>query len=524
MKENKFTKKFENHKEEFKNYIKTNSIPTYAKDVKFKNGNSMWRFYSRNKNELLKDETIKAIVETQMKEKKEKFTTVENKIKNLEKTYLENLTTIPKEFDKLTEVEKLIFYRECFLIKDTNKNNYKILNIVINNEQLNLFKDLYYNCYATYLEKAKAKGKDIFKENITENEKEQLEYLSTFCIKAEWKQNKIEEIAKRFNKTTKEIKEKVTKYNYLKLYSKIISNSITTTDPTKFQLHILNATTPEEISNIKRINQIKDYQNYKKGNKSSWKNIKNIKGLPEDEIVKMIYNIQTKSNIYIKETEKKKAIKIENIKKEKNENKLKSINEKGQKLLKAIKENEFYTITELYKKSDIPENTIDNTMNNLKELNNPLYIEIKELLNEKMNGKIKPNKEILEVLNTIKSFIKNEKEFTIIDYQKITNLNVMELKKMYNRLDLSNEDKKVLSTFLSPITKSSKLPIKQILSMTISMKDKNNNTIPVSPEEIKEIINYMEENEIPIVTQAYNTILKMYINKEIDISKKNRKI
>ena len=39
----------------------------------------------------------------------------------------------------------------------------------------------------------------------------------------------------------------------------------------------------------------------------------------------MIYNIQTKSNIYIKETEKKKAIKIENIKKEKNENKLKSI-------------------------------------------------------------------------------------------------------------------------------------------------------------------------------------------------------
>ena len=40
----------------------------------------------------------------------------------------------------------------------------------------------------------------------------------------------------------------------------------------------------------------------------------------------------------------------------------------------------------------------------------------------------------------------------------------------------------------------------------------------------KEIINYMEENEIPIVTQAYNTILKMYINKEIDISKKNRKI
>ena len=198
--------------------------------------------------------------------------------------------------------------------------------------------------------------------------------------------------------------------------------------------------------------------------------------------------------------------------------------DKNQKLLKAIKENEFYTITELYKKSDIPENTIDNTMNNLKELNNPLYIEIKELLNEKMNGKIKPNKEILEVLNTIKSFIKNEKEFTIIDYQKITNLNVMELKKMYNRLDLSNEDKKVLSTFLSPITKSSKLPIKQILSMTISMKDKNNNSIPVSPEEIKEIINYMEENEIPIVTQAYNTILKMYINKEIDISKKNRKI
>ncbi|MGN0992740.1 MAG: hypothetical protein ACI4PE_02250 [Bacilli bacterium] len=526
MKENKLKKNFENHKEEFKNYIKTNYLPTYANDTKFKNGSSMWSFYTRNKNELLKDETIKAIVETQIKEKKEKFTTAENKIKNLEKTFLKELKTIPKELDKLNEVEKLIFYRECFLIKNTNKNNYNILNITINKEQLSLFKDLYYNCYATYLEKAKAKGKDIFKENINinENEKEELEYLSTFCIKAEWKPNKIEELAKRFNKTPKEIKEKVTKYNYLKLYSKIKSNNITTADPTKFQLHLLNATTPEEISNIKETNLLKDYKNYKKGNESSWKNIKNIKGLPEDEIMKMIYNIQTKSNIYIKETEKKKAIITENMKNEKNEIKLKITNEKGQKLLKAIKENEFYTITELCKKGDIPGNTIEYTINTLKELNNPLYIEIKELLNEKINSKITPNKEILEVLNTIKSFIKNEKEFTIVDYQKITDLSVMEFKKMFNRLDLSNEDKKVLSTFLSPITKSSKVPIKQVLSMTISMKDKNNNTIPISPEEIKEIINYMEENEIPLVTQAYNSILKLYINKEIHIHKKNRKI
>lgn len=54
------------------------------------------------------------------------------------------------------------------------------------------------------------------------------------------------------------------------------------------------------------------------------------------------------------------------------------------------------------------------------------------------------------------------------------------------------------------------------MSITSTLKNKYGELITISTDEI--IINYMEQNEIPIVTKAYYSLLKLYINGELEIN------
>lgn len=56
------------------------------------------------------------------------------------------------------------------------------------------------------------------------------------------------------------------------------------------------------------------------------------------------------------------------------------------------------------------------------------------------------------------------------------------------------------------------------MSITSTLKNKYGELITISTDEIKIIINYMEQNEIPIVTKAYYSLLKLYINGELEIN------
>ena len=133
---------FERKKEEFKKYIINHKMPTKVRDSYFEDGASMWNFFYSNRKELLKDAEIQKIIEDKIKEEQEKFSLAEQKIKKQELDTLKELKEFPNNFEKLNEIEKLIFYRECFLTPEENKESYIIENITITKEQLKFFKKL----------------------------------------------------------------------------------------------------------------------------------------------------------------------------------------------------------------------------------------------------------------------------------------------------------------------------------------------------------------------------------------------
>ncbi|MGM9879002.1 MAG: hypothetical protein ACI31R_03160 [Bacilli bacterium] len=514
---------FETKKEEFKKYIKNHKIPTKNNDGYFENGNSMCSFFYKYKNELLKDPEIQEIIKSKIKEEKEKFTLEEEKLKKQEQNFLKELKELPTNFDKLSEIDRLIFYRECFLTPEKETNSYVIENIVVNKKQLTAFKELYYNYYATYLEKEKAKGNDPLTEKINQQELEKLEYLNTICNQTNWNESKLEELAKIYNCTKEDIKNSVIKYNYLSFYPETTGIKTARRKPTIFQTHQLKSTTIEEIEAVKAPVQLNEYLEYKNNNESNWKYLKKI-NMPTDETIKMIYNIQTKANLFCRNIENKKIKEIaqkENNLKEKIELTEKEINS----VLENIENQTFATMTDFYKINNLDPKEFRKSMNFLKENNNKLYQKFKTTIEAKKEEKIDPNEEIYNLVNLLKKYKEEGKEFTIIDYQKTTSIPIQEMKKCLNKFDITNEDKKIIQTFVSITLSSRPLKIKQILSIKTTLQDKNNNPVTPNSNEIKEIINFMEENNIPLLNKTYNTILKLYINDELKINQeKNRKL
>lgn len=527
MREIKNPQLFERKKEEFKKHIKSHILPSKKLNIRFQDGTSMYDFFYANREKLLQDKEIQEIIESKIKDEERKFTLAEEKIKQQEQAFLNLLEKKPKSFDKLNEIERLIFYRECFLAPEESKENYEIQNIKLNKLQLTTFKELYYNCYATYLEKEKSKGNNPLTEKIDKKELEKLNYLNTLCIQTNWNKDKINEISKAYNCTPEDIKNLVIKYNYLKLYpeiTRINGQKKKQNAPTDFQTHQLNSTTIEEIANIYKPIQIKEYINYKESNGYNWKYLKKIEGLPADEIIKMIYNIQTKSNLFKQNLEKKQAEKRALLAEKQNKEKIEKAVKEAEALLILLENQDFSTTTEFCKNNNIKYNHIRHIINTLKECDNELYKDIENILQNKPNQKIKTKEEVLNLLNSLKEHIENNKEFTIIDYQNITNVSLIDMKKSLNNLEISNEDKKIIQTFISKILRSKPLKISQILSIKTTLQDKNGNLITPSTEEIENIIKFMEENNIPLLTKTYNPILKLYINGELDINQtKNRK-
>ena len=238
----------------------------------------------------------------------------------------------------------------------------------------------------------------------------------------------------------------------------------------------------------------------------------------------MIYNIQTKSNLFKRNLETKRIERKVQKSNEFKKTKIEIAEQEINAILEIIKNQTFTSITEFYKINNITQENFRKTMRLLKENNNELYQKAENALQEKISEKITPTEEILNLLNSLKDHIENNKEFTIIDYQNITNISLTEMKKRLNNLDLSNEDKRIIQTFVSKTLGSRPLKIKQILSIKTTLQDKDGNLITPSTEEIENIIKFMEENNIPLLTKPYNSILKLYINGELPIIQtKNRK-
>lgn len=175
----------------------------------------------------------------------------------------------------------------------------------------------------------------------------------------------------------------------------------------------------------------------------------------------------------------------------------------------------------------ITERTYYKCIKILEEVNNPLYLQIKEKI-EKHNKK---NKEINKSTENIISIVKqiecgvidkdcNIRPFELLDYFLNTKLNYSEFFDIYiNSNDCSKSSLTAFKNFMvnNKISyviadnKMDKITVDQELNgTTILMID--NEPYEVTREEKEEVINFLEEKEIPLYIKVYKQALRRHIN------------
>ena len=175
----------------------------------------------------------------------------------------------------------------------------------------------------------------------------------------------------------------------------------------------------------------------------------------------------------------------------------------------------------------ITERTYYKCIKILEEVNNPLYLQIKEKI-EKHNKK---NKEINKSTENIISIVKqiefgiidkddNIRPFELLDYFLNTKLNYSEFFDIY--INSNNCSKSSLTAFKNFMVnnkisyviadnKMDKITVDQELNgTTILMID--NEPYEVTREEKEEVINFLQEKEIPLYIKVYKQALRRHIN------------
>ena len=175
----------------------------------------------------------------------------------------------------------------------------------------------------------------------------------------------------------------------------------------------------------------------------------------------------------------------------------------------------------------ITERTYYKCIKILEEVNNPLYLQIKEKI-EKHNKK---NKEINKSTENIISIVKqiecgvidkdcNIRPFELLDYFLNTKLNYSEFFDIYiNSNDCSKSSLTAFKNFMvnNKISyviadnKMAKITVDQELNgTTILMID--NEPYEVTREEKEEVINFLQEKEIPLYIKVYKQALRRHIS------------
>ena len=188
------------------------------------------------------------------------------------------------------------------------------------------------------------------------------------------------------------------------------------------------------------------------------------------------------------------------------------------------------TLDNYCKENNISKDKFNNQLKLIKEKNPTLYKKyifytnsIKEINDNKTN----------KLLEELINIIKTNKNFTILDYYLITNIDPKKLIPIA-KIKLNSKDLKLFYNFINESktkTVMSEQDKKDILNgkTIIGTKfDKNNNPIPntgkeITKEEIEQIFNFLKRNKIPIYPRVYKIALKRYANNELDINNKKEK-
>lgn len=508
---------------EYLEYIKThNTIP---KDAKFTDGTLIASFEKFNRIKLEKNEEAQQHIEQKIQKNRNQLERYIELLQEKEKEIISTIEDLPKEFKNLSQIEKVIFYRNCLLTPITKKESYIIDNITISKDTLKIIKKLYLTCYATYPEKEYFKKNDIAKENTTETDLETLKYLNDFCTSSKWQKNKIETLETRYNLPALEIKNLAIKYRYLTIYPQIAKQynfkKSAKGEVADFIINQIFAYTTDEIINTKAPTTNKDknaYSNYKQSDKEAWLKLENFEGLPQSEKAKIIINVEAKTNIYIKYQNKLKEDKQLTKKRKLTEEKIEEANHYMKLYLKEKPKN----IKLFCKKHDITENRFNKLSEIIKETNASLYEEFTNFTIKEQKKQIKQAEE------AIKTILQNKEDenFTIFDYYEESQMDLLELKSILPKFNLEEKDDRTIRTFISkhlflrPLTKKEK---QNYIETEHTLLDKND--IPHTPtkEEKEQILTYLEEHNRPL-KNTYIIALNRYINGELNLEKQtNRK-
>lgn len=449
-------------------------------------------------------------------------------LKNKEEEILKSKKKLKEKLDKLSDVERRILYRKCYL----NKEEVNIYDINLTENEITTLEKIYDDCYATFLEKSYKKNIDIKSEKFNSSEIEMMLAINTHLSNTEWDKKTIESTYKNHER----IKEIAIKYRYLALI-----DSETFPHPRKNNLQeYMNSQiftmTDNEISSVKAPITLtfKSYQDYETSNKSFWYNLENIKGLPYEEIAKLVLNIETKSNIHQNKINKDKQLEEMRKKAEKEAKEEKKKNQLNKLIELAIYYVEAFLEQENNETTFCEENDI--TLEQFKQFTTIVRKNNVELYNEyenkhkniKRKELKKEINELEEVIFLIKNGIEENgqtRKFASLDYFMHTSLTIDEAQKIMPYMGLSAGDTRAIKHLIGQIMKGKKTTAKELLSIDIQIIDQDNNIRVIQKEEQQLVIDFLEENNIPLLTNLYTETLNKYIKGELpELNKKIREI
>lgn len=190
-------------------------------------------------------------------------------------------------------------------------------------------------------------------------------------------------------------------------------------------------------------------------------------------------------------------------------------------------DNSIQSIKQFCQLVGISNRTYKKSIKVLKEINNPLYLQIKEKI-EKHKKKEKEinesTEDIISIVNQIEFGIidkdGNIRPFELLDYFLNTKLNYSELFDIYTK---SNECSKsaliAFKNFMNNNEISYAIADNKMVKITVNQELNgttifmiNNEPYEVTRKEKEEVINFLEEKEIPLYVKVYKQALRRHIN------------
>lgn len=410
------------------------------------------------------------------------------------------------------------------------------------------YPELYFEKYATDEEKrmyievknTKEETKEVIKEK---NVREKLKYMFDLCINSNFDEAKIETLTERYSISPKTIKNYVLKYcemyateEELVSYNKARQNLLE-----KRKVISIPTSTENNARYVNIFNQLLICQNVKQAMYYLLKEKVDITYLrtslnpytisfPETNTKKLeiIIDYYTKYLEYKKNNDLKieQARKINEI-----ENKIKIVNiqksklkiQKAKKiitnLINVIKDynaSNYKSSISFCAKKNITIELFNKALEVVKKYNKTIYnqyIQKEKLQNQKANPEA--TLQIKQILLKIE-----EKDFEIIDYYKITNMDFDELLELSNRV-CNTDEIKIIQDFVDKNKPKQGFDVNKILNKEFIMVDYGK-TIKITGEVTQKIIDYLNKFNIPINDKTYISALRREVY--VESKKQMRKI